>query len=82
MATVKISEARGQLPNLVDAAMEEAVVLERYGKRAAVIVSPDRYDELMDALEEAQDVEAFDAAMSEDAPNIPWEAVKADLGWT
>jgi len=27
-------------------------------------------------------VAAFDAAMAEDGTNIPWEQVKADLGWT
>lgn len=26
-------------------------------------------------------VAAFDAAMSGEGPNIPWEQVKADLGW-
>jgi len=24
---------------------------------------------------------AFDAALAEEGPNIPWEQVKADLGW-
>jgi hypothetical protein len=35
----------------------------------------------MEALEDAEDVAAFDAAMQEEGPNIPWEQVKADLGW-
>lgn len=51
-------------------------------RRAAVLLSPVRYDELMNALEEAEDVAAFDAAMSEDGASIPWDQVKADLGWT
>jgi len=46
-----------------------------------VLVSPERYEQLMTALEDAEDVAAFDAAMAEEAPNIPWEQVKADLGW-
>jgi hypothetical protein len=33
------------------------------------------------ALEDADDVEAFEAAMTEAGPNIPWEQAKADLGW-
>ena len=44
--------------------------------------SPERYEELLQALEDGEDVEAFDAAMAEDGANIPWEQVKADLGWT
>lgn len=82
MATMNISTARETLSDAVETARTEAVVLERYGQRAAVLLSPERYDELMDALEEAQDVAAFDAAMDEEGPDVPWDQVKADLGWT
>ena len=81
MATMNISTAREKLPEVVETARTEAVVLERYGQRAAVLVSPERYDELMDALEEAEDIAAFDAAMAEEGANLPWEQVKVDLGW-
>ncbi len=47
----------------------------------AVLVSPERYDELMEALDEADDIAAFDAAMAEEGPNLPRDQVKADLGW-
>ena len=47
-----------------------------------MLVSPERYEELLQALEDAEDVEASDAAMADDGANIPWEQVKADLGWT
>ena len=79
---MKMSAARDRLPEAVELARSEAVILERYGHPAAVLVSPERYDELMSALEEVEDVAAFDAAMAEEGPNIPWEQVKADLGWT
>lgn len=81
MATMNISAARENLPAAVKLSRTEAVFLERYGHPAAVLVSPERYDELMTALEDAEDVAAFDAAMDEEGPNIPWEQVKADLGW-
>jgi antitoxin Phd len=42
----------------------------------------ERYEELLDAFEEVEDVAAFDAAMAEEGENIPWEQVKADLGWS
>lgn len=76
-----VSAARGALADVIESAATEAVVLERYGKAVAVVVSPERYEELMDALEEVQDIEALDEAMAEEGPNIPWEQVKADLGW-
>ncbi len=78
---MNLSTAREKLPEAVELARTEAVFLERYGRPAAVLVSPEHYDRLSAALEDAEDVAAFDAAMAEEGPNIPWEQVKADLGW-
>ncbi|ACZ23363.1 hypothetical protein Sked_34750 [Sanguibacter keddieii DSM 10542] len=36
---------------------------------------------LDDPVAEAADVAAFDEAMSDDAPSIPWAEVQASLGW-
>ena len=82
MAKITVSEARERLSEVVETSQTEAVILERYGKPAAILVSPDRYEEMMEALEEAQDAAAFDEAMSDEGENIPWEQVKADLGWS
>ncbi len=73
--------ARERLPAAVETARTEAVFLERYGRPAAVLISPEQYEKMMDALEDAEDVAAFDAAMAEEGPNIPWDQVKSDLGW-
>lgn len=81
MTRMPVSEAREKLADAVETARTEPVFLERYGQPAAVLVSPERYEELMEALEDAEDVVAFDAAMAEEGANIPWEQVKADLGW-
>ena len=81
MVTIAISEARERLSEAVELAGGEVVFLERYGKPAAVLLSPERYEELMEAFEDAEDIAAFDASMAEEGENIPWEQVKADLGW-
>lgn len=81
MVTMSVSAAREKLAEAVEQAGREAVVLERYGRAAAVMISPARYEELIDALEEVEDIAAFDEAMAEEGPSIPWEQVKADLGW-
>ena len=81
MVTINISAARDHLPEAVETARTETVFLERYGHLAGVLISPERYEQLMTALENTEDVAAFDAAMAEEGPNIPWEQVKADLGW-
>ena len=72
MVTMSVSAARERLPEAVEAARTEAVVLERYGRPAAVLLSPERYAELQEALEEAEDVAAFDEALQEEGPNSPW----------
>jgi len=82
MIMMTVSEAREKLANAVETAHTEPVFLERYGQLAAVLLSPERYMELLESLEDAEDAEAFDEAMAENAENIPWEQVKVDLGWT
>jgi antitoxin Phd len=81
MVKIGVSEARARLPELIDKSHDETVLLERRGHLAAVIVSPERYEELLSAFEDREDVDAFDAALAEVGPNIPWERVKAELGW-
>lgn len=76
-----MSDARATLPDVIERARTEAVVVERHGKPAAVVVSPEQYDRMMDALEEVDDIRAFDEAMADEGENIPWDQAKADLGW-
>ncbi len=81
MVKISVSKAREKLSEVVELSQSEPVELEHYGRRAAVIISPKKYDEMLEALEESQDVAAFDAAIGESGDNIPWDQVKADLGW-
>jgi antitoxin Phd len=81
VAKFTVSEARERLSEVLETSQTEAVILQRYGRPAAILISPDRYEQMMEALEEAQDAVAFDEAMSDEGGNIPWEQVKADLGW-
>lgn len=80
MSEVTVSEARATLPALIDLAHREAVILTRRGTPAGVLVSPEAYERMLAALEDAEDIASFDEAMAEEGPNIPWEQVKADLG--
>lgn len=81
MATVKISEARGNFADVVRKAQTEAVVLGRRGTGQAVVVSVQQYERMMEALEEVEDAAAFDASMAEDGDNLPWDEVRKELGW-
>jgi prevent-host-death family protein len=82
VSKISVSKAREKLSEVVAMSQSEPVVLEHYGHRAAVVVSPEHYDEMLEAFEESQDVVAFDAALAEAGSNIPWEQVKIDLGWS
>lgn len=81
MSTISASDARKSFAAVIETAQHEAVLVERRGEVQAVVLSPAEYDRLMDAAEESEDVRAFDSAMAEEGPNIPWEQVKNDLGW-
>lgn len=81
MSTVSVADARKHLSDVIARSKGEAVFIERRGQRAAVVVSPEQYERMLEALEDAEDITAFDEAMAEEGPNIPWAQVKADLGW-
>jgi len=77
-----IDEASVNLAAAVDLAQTEAVHLELEGNVVAVLISPERYDVLMTALEDAEDVSAVAAAEAEGGPAIPVEQVRRELGLT
>ena len=72
MATLNISDARDHLTDAMETARTEAVFVQRRGRPAGVLVSPERYEQLITALEDAEAVAAFDESMAEEGPNIPW----------
>jgi len=82
MSSLSVADARKNFSDLLERSQTEAVFIERRGQRAAVVVSPEQYERMLDALEDAEDIAAFDAAMEDEGPNVPWAQVKADLGWS
>ena len=78
---MSVADARKNLAEAIERSAEGPVFIERRGHRAAVLISPQEYERMLDALEEQEDIEAFDEAMAEEGPSIPWAQVKADLGW-
>ena len=80
MSTISVTEARENFSEAIATSAVEAVFIQKHGENAAVLISPERYEELMDALEEIEDMEDYDSAMADTSPNIPWEEVKRQLG--
>ncbi|MFN8167456.1 MAG: type II toxin-antitoxin system Phd/YefM family antitoxin [Candidatus Nanopelagicales bacterium] len=69
MVTVPLAEARAQLSKLVDEAMRthERVEVTKNGRRAAVLLSADDYDSLMETLDILGDAEAMAAIRESEA---------------
>ncbi len=80
MTTFPLSDARRELPSLIDQAQTEAITISRHGIPAAVLLSPSRYEELLSALEDLHDLALIEASLSDTSPSIPWELVKSELG--
>ncbi len=69
MTTVPLAVARAQLSKLVDDAVRthERVEVTKNGRRAAVIMSADDYDSLMETLDILSDAEAMSEIRRADA---------------
>jgi len=80
MTTFSLSDARRELPSLIDQAQTQAVTISRHGTPAAVLVSPSRYEELLSALEDLEDLALIEASLKDSSPTIPWDLVKRELG--
>lgn len=81
VSNVSVADARNQSSDVIARPEEEAVFIGRRRQRPAAVIRPEQYDRMLEALEDAEDAVAFDEAMAEEGPNIPWAQVKADLGW-
>ena len=75
------SELRDNLASAIAISHKHPVTVTKHGRSQAVLVDPEVFERLMDAAEDLEDIRAFDEAMAEGSEAIPWEQVKADLGW-
>ncbi len=81
MTSVAITEARDELADLVNRATYggERVILTRRGRPIAAIISAEDLA-FFEALEDASDARAVDAALAENAPIRSLAEVRARLG--
>ena len=75
---VPISEAKPKLASLVTLSSTEDVVLTRHGRAAAVLVSADRYSDLLDRIEDLEDSLAIH--LTENEPTFSAEEAAVELG--
>jgi prevent-host-death family protein len=77
---VPISEARAQLSALIKQATEHDIVLVNHGRPAAILMSPEHYQALLDELDDLQDRLAVHE--NADAPAVPFGHLLAELDLT
>ncbi len=64
--------------------MEARYIVDENGKRVSVILPVEEYERLIEALEELEDIRAYDEAKAElehgEDKLVPWEKVKREIG--
>ncbi|GAA4470858.1 hypothetical protein GCM10023094_00480 [Rhodococcus olei] len=79
---VSVTHARDHLSaTIAELGAAQAIRLVNRGRVVAVLVSPERFEALLDAAEDAEDYRAVAEYSADPDPDpIPWEDVKRDLG--
>lgn len=80
MNEYSVTEARAEFPSLLDLASKKPVHILRHGEPVAVLISPALFEEAIGAMEELEDIEAFDEVIASKEPTYPWDQVKRELG--
>jgi antitoxin Phd len=80
MSEISVTDARAELPAVISRAQKKPVHIVRHGHSVAVLMNPELFEKAMDAMEELEDIEAFDAAIKAHEKTYPWDQVKRELG--
>jgi prevent-host-death family protein len=78
MESIPLNEARRNLPTLINDAQTQAITISRHGVPAAVVVSPSRYEELLSALEDMEDLASIEGSLKDTSPSISWDQIKKE----
>lgn len=76
MTTISVSEARESFSSIIEDALEEAIILQRYGKPVVVVLGYEQYEKMMETYEDAQDIESIKDYEKRSTKNIPWDKAK------
>ncbi|MGH9037007.1 MAG: type II toxin-antitoxin system Phd/YefM family antitoxin [Acidimicrobiia bacterium] len=78
---VPITEAKGKLNELVRVAEDQPVFILRHSRPVGVLLSPARFNALIEELEDALDrLSIYESQQAPESMRIPWEKVETELG--
>jgi prevent-host-death family protein len=80
MTSLSISELRSDISRAVKSAKKSPVTILKHGQEVAYLVSPSMYEEMLEALENMEDIAAYDKAKADGDEFIPWDQALKDLG--
>ena len=80
MNEISITDARAELPAVVARSKKKPVHIVKHGQTVAVLMNPELFEKAMDAMEELEDIAAFDQAVAAHEKTFPWDQVKRELG--
>ena len=64
----------------LDKAAKEPILITRHGEEAAVLISPSLFEEMIEAMEEREDIAAYDTAKARKEDSVLWQDARKDLG--
>ena len=73
-----IREAKAKLSEVIRDAEDEPTVISNHGKPAAIVLSPERYDGLLEEIEDLRD--RLSVHESKGEPTMPFDKLLAELG--
>lgn len=76
--TYSIREAKAKLSEVIRDAEDEPTVISNHGKPAAIVLSPERYNGLLDEVEDLRDRLAVHE--SRDEPTMAFDKLIAEMG--
>jgi prevent-host-death family protein len=80
MSELSVTDARAELPAAIKKSKKAPVHILKHGEPVAVLISPTLYTEMLEAMEELEDIAAFDAAIASNESPVAWDDVKKELG--
>ena len=81
MTDISISKARADLADTIRRARKNPIRITSHGEAQVVLLDASTYEKMLNDLEELEEIAAFDEALKDSAPGIPWDQVKKDVGF-
>lgn len=81
MKSISINFNDSELSALFVNLLEKPIRIQMNGEALAILISSERFYELVEAEEEIEDLRAYDESIRDASSSIPWDEVEGGLGF-